>query len=577
MPNPSAFAALLRNPSFRNGLVQSFALIVFFGVATLGTNIESKVGESLFCAALMLACAVALIAVTRRFALSLLLVAGTVLILRGLSLIKARYLGTPLFAPDLLYFSNVDTLHVLQQYPKIWHGVLKKAALGVVLLWLCWRWEQPLWNFRARGARLVWRIGTAALSLLLCWVIALPDGLFRRVLAKDVWEAINPGSPLTSFVLSVSRMHVSTPVVPDDAADRYDWVNATPTTDRGKPAPDIVVVLEESTFDPRTLQACTIPECTVPMLQADAHTRTHGPLRVHTYGGGTWTSEFALLSGLPTPMFGPAGLYAPFNLAHRIGPTLPKALHAQGYRTIAVYPMPGSFVNAQRAYASYGFDEFHDTSEFESAWESPDDVIVDEFEKVYSEARARTEQPLFFMVLTMRQHGPHADPYEKLDAPFDKPLFAALDEHRGLALSNYLARLRGSDRALRRLRDHIFARGRPVLLAHFGDHQPSFDGLLADMPRTADAQRFADLHRVTYFSLSTNDASSTPEHVYPVLDLGFLGGLILDTANLPKDAFFEANARLRERCEGRYLDCADHAVLESYEAFIFGRLHVLGD
>ena len=48
-----------------------------------------------------------------------------------------------------------------------------------------------------------------------------------------------------------------------------------------------------------------------------------------------------------------------------------------------------------------------------------------------------------------------------------------------------------------------------------------------------------------------------PKHSYPVLDLGFLAGLILDTAEVPKGPFFTANAALREGCEGRYLDCTD--------------------
>ena len=62
--------------------------------------------------------------------------------------------------------------------------------------------------------------------------------------------------------------------------------------------PDIVAVLEESTFDPKLLKMCTLPECKRKMFEADGRTRAHGPLVVHTWGGGTWTSEFALMSGM---------------------------------------------------------------------------------------------------------------------------------------------------------------------------------------------------------------------------------------------------------------------------------------
>ena len=38
---------------------------------------------------------------------------------------------------------------------------------------------------------------------------------------------------------------------------------------------------------------CNIPECRVGMFKPDPRTRATGPMRVHTFGGGTWVSEFA--------------------------------------------------------------------------------------------------------------------------------------------------------------------------------------------------------------------------------------------------------------------------------------------
>jgi hypothetical protein len=96
------------------------------------------------------------------------------------------------------------------------------------------------------------------------------------------------------------------------------------------------------------------------------------------------------------------------------------------------------------------------------------------------------------------------------------------------------------------------------------------------MPLTEDTARLGDPHHLTYYMLRTNDRTPAAVHEYAVLDLGFLAGLILDTAGVHKDAFFEANTRLRERCAGRYLDCPDQAALNSYEAFVFDRLHVIG-
>ena len=55
------------------------------------------------------------------------------------------------------------------------------------------------------------------------------------------------------------------------------------------------------------------------------------------------------------------------------------------------------------------------------------------------------------------------------------------------------------------------------------------------------------------------------------------GSLLLDAAGVPKDAFYQANTLLRERCEGRYLTCKDSKVLASYHDYVFNSLKDLRD
>jgi hypothetical protein len=59
-----------------------------------------------------------------------------------------------------------------------------------------------------------------------------------------------------------------------------------------------------------------------------------------------------------------------------------------------------------------------------------------------------------------------------------------------------------------------------------------------------------------------------------MLDIAYLPGMVLQAAGLPLDPYFAAQKVLRERCDGRYDDCPDKALLASYHAWIFGRLHV---
>src|SRR6185437_8036163 len=112
---------------------------------------------------------------------------------------------------------------------------------------------------------------------------------------------------------------------------------------------------------------------------------------------------------------------------------------------------------------------------------------------------AASDKPLFLMLLTMRQHGPHDEPLATLPAPYNHPLFPGLDAARNINLDNYLARLGGSLAAIDHLQAALFNGTRPVVFAHFGDHRPSFDGLLTSMPDTKAARELGDPLHLTYY------------------------------------------------------------------------------
>nr|MDQ2972736.1 sulfatase-like hydrolase/transferase [Pseudomonadota bacterium] len=303
--------------------------------------------------------------------------------------------------------------------------------------------------------------------------------------------------------------------------------------------------------------------------------------------GGTWTTEFAFLTGLPHDLFGPAGIYAPFNLAPRIHYTLARALRADGYRTVAIYPTDGDFLNGRAAYTDYDFDAFYGGEQVGLGWHSSDADLMRAFARVFAIEKTKAHgAPVFLFMLTLHQHGPHMTPLRDLSSPYDKPLFSgriardkALDDWLNLNLGNYLQRLDESDRAEATLEEMLRKDDRPVLLAHFGDHQPSFDGAINALQKRLPV-RVADPAVVTYymmkgFNMPINQPIRRAD--YPVLDIAFLGSLLMDAAGLRKDAFFTANALLRERCHGHDVDCRNAALLRSWRAEVFGDLHDLGD
>jgi phosphoglycerol transferase MdoB-like AlkP superfamily enzyme len=561
--------------SWRSWLI-AFALAVLLVTVRFGPLTEQTTLECVFAGCILSGCVLLAIAASGRLAFGLFAGCVPMLLLVIAANLKFRYLSTPLLAPDLFYYFNVEIGETLLRYPFILAAIVAALVLVPLLLVLLWRGDRKPGAVPAvHGAR----VSGVLVAVVMLIVVLSPRGPFARIYDKGMWLAMNDRSFVSDFVVSVRNAHVSEPPFRAADATRDDWHDLAGSPSASMRKPDIVAVLEESTFDPRMITACTSKLCDARMFHADANTIAHGWMNVHTWGGGTWTSEFAFLAGLPHTLFGAAGIYAPFNLAPRIRYTLPRLLDADGYRTVGIYPTDGDFMNGRDAYADYGFNAFHGGRELKLGWGATDAEVFQAFERVFEAEKAKAHgKPLFVFVLTLHQHGPHMTPLHELPAPYDQPLFPGrlapgktqLDDWLNLNLANYLQRLSMSDAAMTQLEAFLRHDDRPVLLLHFGDHQPSFDGAINALAKTVPPA-VPDPQYVTYYMLKGFNLPIRREH-YPVLDIAYLGSLLLDAADLPRNPFFVADTLLRDRCDGHDLDCRNAALRESWRAWVFGKL-----
>lgn len=505
---------------------------------------------------------------------------GLFFLLKFISETKLQYLHAPLMPEDFVYFARTSLLETLERYPDLLKVAIVVCIAVPLLCLLIWRFDYRLFN-RLRGwqgptARVIGVVSMVTLS----WLCLIPGGPFAPIYRVGVWQTLSGKAHLTSFFGTMHDLLPRLPARSNDEVAEKNWAS----TARGLPAatdapnqpPDIIQVLEESTFDPARFTGCTIPQCHVQMFRPDQYTRAYGLLRTHTFGGGTWVSEFASFSGMPQDIFGQAGMYAPYVLAPRLRDSLPKVLDKLGYLTIGVYPADGAFINARNAYKAYGFEKFYDISDLGlRMWHASDAQMFAAAKKIYDENK-KAGQPIFMMILTLEQHGPHDKrPLKELPAPFNQGLLPNLPPKQELNLSTYLARLRDSDEAMAQLEHDFLHRAQPTVILQFGDHLPSFGGLIRDMPQNLSAalQPYKDV--LTYFMLKSNfSGPALPDH--PLLDIAYLPTMILRAAGLPEDPYFSALARLESSCKGLYDDCHDKPLLASYYAWIFDRLDVLG-
>lgn len=516
-----------------------------------------------------------------RVAIALVLSGGLFLALKSLSVLKLRYLDSPLEAADFIYYVRTSLWDTVRRYPHLLGLGITLILVVPPLLWLIWRWDLRVFPRVRRGVRLLLRAAGVAVFALFFEFCLWPAGPFAAVHARGVWEKLSDDAQLTNFFVNINDERVSMPAMSDDATAAAAWQGSTAGRPGVRPAPypDIVQVLEESTFDPADFDACTVPYCHVAMLGVDANTRGHGMLRVHTFGGGTWVSEFAALTGMPHDIFGPGGSYAPFVLAPHVHDSLPLQLKRLGYLTVAIYPTNGAFLNGRNAYQFYGVDHMYDAIQLKmDEWEQSDTQMFQAAKQVYDQltrdGTRKPGQPVFMMILTINQHGPHnIDPRPTLPPPFNHPVLQGLDTASAFNFDTYLARLRDSDTGMQLLEHDFLQRSQPTLLVHFGDHQPSFDGLIRPLQRHLPDGLRPYQDYLTYYTVKTNFPTA-PLPSYPMLDIAYLPGMVLQAAGLPEDAYFTANTMLRDRCNGLYMDCPLTDLIKSYHGWIFGHLHV---
>jgi phosphoglycerol transferase MdoB-like AlkP superfamily enzyme len=136
-----------------------------------------------------------------------------------------------------------------------------------------------------------------------------------------------------------------------------DFTRQSNCSPSAKP-PHILLIHQESIVPPSLFPTLAYDHALDPFfLSADGQLHK---LHVETYGGGSWVTEFALLSGISTKAFGNMAMFVQVLMQGRLKETLIQALKRCGYRTLVLFPMNKKFVSLSRFYYSIGFSKIMD-------------------------------------------------------------------------------------------------------------------------------------------------------------------------------------------------------------------------
>jgi phosphoglycerol transferase MdoB-like AlkP superfamily enzyme len=509
------------------------------------------------------------LALSGRVAASLNAAAAVAIFVYVMGEMKARYFGTHLALADLAFVGESANWTIVTRYPLL-YGSLAGFFVFLFLLWL----ERRLNTRRQRSLRAGpgLRIAAAAGFFALLGFSALNRHHHQWENFRDDADcgAIKICGVMGRLVYSTAVLEYDPPAHTGDPAYFLDRMGALPPADPPAAAhPDVVIWLNESTFDFNNyvLSGAKLPR--LPMFDADQHTLGAGPLRVHTFGGRTWLSEFSVLTGLVPDDFGGRRNLVFNTVAPRTTSNLVRLMKGNGYRAIVLMPTFKRFYGAGKVYERMGFDEVLTLRDFHEYDEVPGDEWDIATSPRLAEAAigllrrhrqgADAGKPLLLYLLSIMEHAPYSRHF---------PLCCKLD-HAGISrslaarLSDYIAKLRLLSESVTQLDRYLQSEPRPALFCTFGDHQAYFEE-----PQPPYRYAFPDPNLVTQYRLRSNFAApQMPD--YPILDIAYLPSLVADYSGLAKDPRFTALSAMRLLCKGKLDDCDDQRLVRSYQGYVY--------
>ncbi|HVE54256.1 MAG TPA: sulfatase-like hydrolase/transferase [Ramlibacter sp.] len=489
--------------------------------------------------------------------------------------LKERFAGAMLTWHDLKFFflQFADNVGVMASQPTL----LAYAAATLVVLgglgWFCWRLDRAALA-PATGA------GQAAAALLAAALAVWSGTLLRAEVTalgrQDAWilgSLGDFGRPLSAFLATAGRVPSWAPPPADTTAFGARVQRRLASAPAAARAADIVLFLQESQFNPASIDGCPESLCRLDFFEPSARTQAQGPLQVHIFGGGTWLTEFAVASGVPHLAFGPAGDFAPFTVAPSVRRSFARSLRAAGYRTVALYPVRGGMMNARLAYASYGFDRFLDSDDLglSGSYATTDEDMHAAARRVLAEER-RHGAPVFLMVVTIFNHGEHGARMDRVPPGLVASAATSFPEGKlATNVADYAWRTREFARAFEATRAAVVDGGPPAVLAWFGDHQPAFGNALALRDRIraiATPSGTVPARMQTWYQVHGNTAFLPREAALRPLDVVFLPGLLAQAAGARWDEWLAANVLAREECAGLLQGCAWAGSAEAYLTYL---------
>jgi hypothetical protein len=507
---------------------------------------EGLPANVLFTAAISLCIAAVIVLATRRLLVATAATISLLVLVIGISQAKLETVGMVLHAYDFIfYLGSWSTVSYL------WHGAhMYVLALGagilaaVSIVWLAWRFD---------GSRIHRRHAAAATAVFVSLALAGAAAKGERPHTLFYWQALYVSSFFSSWsetletlwrgqIVEAAPFATSRPFVPPEVCHPL------------KKPPHIVLIHQESIVQPSLFPSLGHDRRLDEFFKsADGKMRR---LRVETYGGASWLTEFSILAGMSTQSFGGMRHFVQSLLAGKVRETVPEVLLRCGYRNVLFYPMLKNFVSNGRFYETIGLREIFDlrSQKARSVMERDRFYYTNALDEMERHVRTQ-DKPLFTYIQTMSGHWPYNEPFHpEISVPG-----GAAGTHP--EMHEYLRRIGIAKMDYDYLKSELKRRfpNEPILIVHYGDHHPMATRMLLGYNEKNEVEDIQlgmnSVGLITYYAVDALNFQLPALPPHDTLDVAYLGAVLLDQAGIPLPEAWRERLRLMAVCEGRYYDC----------------------
>jgi hypothetical protein len=265
---------------------------------------------------------------------------------------------------------------------------------------------------------------------------------------------------------------------------------------------NVVYVQLESFMDPSEIRGLELSGDAVPVWHSLEERFSSGYLRVPVVGAGTANTEFEVLTGMSSRLFGPGEYPYKTCLQSNTAESVAYDLSKLGYATHAIHNHRATFYSRNIVYPNLGFEDFTSLEYMPRVQKTPrgwskDYILTSQIIKALD---STSNQPDLVFTVSVQGHGSYPT-VPVLDQP-EITVTACPENVNRYAVEYYVNEIHEMDTFVGDLIDELSERDEKTVLILYGDHLPSLN-------LTKDNMKSDNLYKTKY--LIWNNFGLKPE------------------------------------------------------------------